>query len=99
MKSILEGIGPLAEKRSLAGRFNQFISSSFCMSALFVTFFPGILEMMGVDFSRGGILSIQLLFLYFSSLTFLGYFLSRVDVELQTMATFLHRGFDFIFFT
>ena len=99
MKSILLNLREVAPTRTLAGRFNELITANFCLTALVVTFFPGILEWMGVDFSRGGVLSIQLLFIYFSSLTFLGFFLSRLDIEIQTMATFLHRGFDFLFFT
>ncbi|MBT6434672.1 MAG: hypothetical protein HOK97_10865 [Deltaproteobacteria bacterium] len=99
MRRILLSLGDVSPTRSLAGRFNELITANFCVTALVVTFFPGILEWMGVDFSRGGVLSIQLLFIYFSSLTFLGFFLSRLDIEIQTMATFLHRGFDFLFFT
>lgn len=99
MRRIWLSLKQVSSTRSLAGRFNELITANFCLTALTVTFFPVILEWMGVDFSRGGVLSIQLLFIYFSSLTFLGYFLSRLDVEIQTMATFLHRGFDFLFFT
>lgn len=98
MKTVWQTLSQVAEKRTLAGRFNQFITCNFCMAGLATTFFPELLEWIGVDFSQGGVLVLQVGFFYFSSLTLLGFLLSRLDIELQTMATFLHRGFDIIFF-